>query len=152
MKKLSIILLLAGVLLFMEGTVTACWCGELANFTPEQIRKRQTEEADWAEVIFSGEVVSIDRFKVKFKVDEVWKGKHQDEITMSTGARLTQEGRIKITSCDYKFIVGEKYVVFAKMIEGELQTYQCTGTMVLKNAEARIEFLNEMQRKKKQSD
>jgi hypothetical protein len=148
MKVLPKILLLTGLFLFMEGITSACVCIEFPNPTPEQVRKRLIEEADWANVIFSGEVLSVDTLKVKFKVDRVWRGEYKNEITMSTGAKRAKEGNVSFSSCDYEFKAGEKYIVYAKMIGDDLQTSKCTGTGLLKNAESRIDFLDELKQKK----
>lgn len=147
MKILSRTLLLIGLLLAIEGITSACVCIEPANLTPEEVRKNLIEEADWANVIFSGEVLSVDMMKVEFRVDRVWKGEDKKEITMSTGAKRTAEGEVSFSSCDYEFKVGEKYIVYAKMIKDNLQTAQCTGTRLYKNAGPRIDFLDELQRK-----
>jgi hypothetical protein len=46
-------------------------------------------------------------------------------------------------------ITGEgKYIVYAKMVGDDLQTSKCTGTGLLKNAESRIDFLDELRQKK----
>lgn len=150
MTALAKTLLLTGLLLVIEGIASACDCPRLANPTPEQVREGLAAEADRAEVIFSGEVLAVDMLKVTFKVDRVWKGKQRDEITMSTGARMTNEGMIRRSSCDYGFKAGEKYLVYAKVREDDLQTSQCTGTRLHENAGTRIDFLDELQRKEKQ--
>ena len=150
MKILTGTLLFLGLLFVIEGVATACVCIELSHPTPEEVRKKLIEEADLASVIFSGEVISVDMMEVKFRVDRVWKGEDKNEITMSTGARKTEEGEIRFTSCDYEFKMGEKYIVYAKVIEGNLQTAQCTGTRLYKNAGEKLDFLDELQRKERQ--
>ena len=150
MKLLAKTLLLAALLVVIEGIAAACECPELANPTPEQVTKKLTAEADRAEVIFSGEVLAVDVLKVTFKVERVWKGKQRDEITMASGVGLTKEGHVRRTSCDFDFKAGEKYLVYARMKEGELRTSQCTGTRRLEKAGTRIDFLDELQRKEKQ--
>lgn len=67
-----------------------------------------------ASAVFSGEVVALDTFMVKFKVDKLWKGDFSDEITMSTGAKDNGDGTYTSSSCDYNFKLGEKYLVYAQ--------------------------------------
>ncbi|MCI0661952.1 MAG: hypothetical protein L0220_12845 [Acidobacteria bacterium] len=150
MKILARTLLVTGLLFVTEGIVPACVCIDLSNSTPEGIRKKYTDEADWASVIFSGEVISVDMLEVKFKVDRVWKGEDKKEITMSTGVRKNEDGTVSFTSCDYDFAQGEKYIVYARVVKDYLQTSQCSGTRLFKNAEGRLDFLDELQRKDKQ--
>jgi hypothetical protein len=150
MKILPRTLLLIGLLFVLEGIASACVCVELPNPTPEEVRKKLTEEAGWASVIFSGEVYSVDMMEVKFKVGRVWKGENKKEITMSTGARSNEDGTISFSSCDYEFKLGEKYIVYAKVIKEKLQTSQCTGTRLYINAGGRLDFLDELQRKEGQ--
>jgi hypothetical protein len=149
MKKLSTTFLLIGLLFAIEGIASVCVCIEHSTSTIEEVRKKLTKEADWASVIFSGEVLFVDMMEVKFRVDRVWKGEDKKEITMSTGARRTYGG-ISVTSCDYGFELGKKYIVYAKMIEDKLQTAQCTGTRLYKDAGERVDFLDELQRKEEQ--
>jgi hypothetical protein len=149
MKILLATILLIGLLFVIEGIASACVCIELSNPTPKELRKKLTKEADWASVIFSGEVLFVDMLEVKFRVDRVWKGEDKMEITMSTGARRSYGG-ISITSCDYGFELGKKYIVYAKVIEDKLQTAQCTGTRLYKDAGERVDFLDELQRKERQ--
>lgn len=149
MKILAKTLLLAALLVVIESRAAACICIELPNPKPEQVTKKLTAEADWAEVIFSGEVLTVDVLKVTFKVDRMWKGKQRAELTMSTGTKMVKEGMTTSTSCDYGFRAGEKYLVYAKMIEGDLQTFKCTGTSPFEHSGTRIDFLDEWQRKEK---
>jgi len=150
MKVLMRTLLIFGFLFVIEAVASACVCIELSHTTPEELIKKFTEEADWGSVIFSGEVLSVDMMEVKFRVDRVWKGEDKKEITMSTGARREEGGSIRFSSCDYGFKLGEKYIVYAKVIEDNLQTSECTGTRLYKNAGERVKFLDELQRKEKQ--
>lgn len=123
----------AAVLLLASDAALGCVC-----VVPEKPPSREEEKAalvkdfDGAFAVFSGEVVEQDTFKVKFKVDKLWKGDFGDEITMSTGVKDYGNGTIGATSCDYGFKRGTKYLVFAYLNEdGEMQARECTRTKIL---------------------
>ena len=131
----------------------ACVCGRIGS-KPEQVRKQMQWEAERAEAIFVGEVIALDRLTAKFKVSTVWKGETQNEITMTTGVKVTRDGYYTSSSCDYNFTPGGKYLVYARLIEGLLHASHCSGTSILipettKEIETRVALLNEWQRKEK---
>lgn len=63
--------------------------------------------------VFTGEVVSVDLLKVKFKVDKIWKGEEANEITMLTLNKLYTDGTLTVSSCNYRFDKGVKYLIYA---------------------------------------
>jgi hypothetical protein len=95
--------------------------------------------------VFTGEVIEIDKFKVKFKVENAWKGAVGDEIVMSTGTKDLGNGITSDSSCDFHFQKGKKYLVagFGKNYE-EIQAFDCTITNLIKNSALQIELLNEI--------
>ena len=62
-------------------TVLGCVC-----LPAKTIKAERLKDFRQASVVFTGEVVSLDRFRVKFKVNKIWKGQETGEITMLTGA------------------------------------------------------------------
>lgn len=67
------------------------------------------------EAIFSGKVIEIDQFKVKFSVDKIWKGDIQSEFVMSSGPVPTEKEKNGLMSdCDYRFERGKSYLVYAQ--------------------------------------
>src|SRR5262245_41250401 len=100
-------------------TTYACWCSDGANWEkPDDAKLSLRKEFNTAKMVFSGEAVFIDRYKVKIKADKFWKGDFQKEVTLSTGAKkiidpLSGESMISVSSCDYRFKPGERYLVFA---------------------------------------
>lgn len=149
MKKVFFSFALVMFLLLSFETALACRCIEIVNLTPKEVRMQLNNELNRANVVFNGEVIQLDEFKVAFRVGKVWKGATVEEITMSTGAIDNGDGTIILTSCDYNFKMGEKYLVYATGSGEKMQTYKCTGTGELKNSEDRIRFLQEIIRKKK---
>ncbi len=136
------------MLLLSFETASACQCIGLVNPTPKEVRAQFSSELKRASLIFSGEVIRLDEFKVAFRVGKVWKGATVEEITMTTGAIDNGDGTIILTSCDYNFKMGEKYLVYATDSGEKMQTYKCTGTGELKNSEDRIKFLEAISHKK----
>lgn len=66
-----------------------------------------------AQAIFTGKVIAIDDYKVKFSLDQIWKGNLTEEFIMSTG-KIRYENKVAMTSsCDYEFRAGKSYLVFA---------------------------------------
>lgn len=148
MKKLALNLLFATMILFAaESVALACVCflhpGK--SMTNEEVKKTVKEDFDKSLAVFTGEVIEIDKFKVKFKVENAWKGAVGDEIVMSTGTRDLGNGMTTDSSCDFHFQKGKKYLVagFGKNYE-EIQGFDCTITNLIKNSALQIEFLNEI--------
>ena len=61
-----------------------------------------------AVAVFSGEVTQLDDFSVKFKVERIWKGHAAENIVMRTGAGKGENGGLIVSTCAYRFTLGEK--------------------------------------------
>jgi hypothetical protein len=113
--------------------------------TPEQAKAMLVKDYNEAFAVFSGKVIARDTFKVKFKVDKLWKGEFGGEVTMSTGAKDNGDGTYTSSSCDFNFKPGEKYLVYAYGASaGEMQAHACTRTRLLKYAEQEMKDLDEV--------
>jgi hypothetical protein len=67
-----------------------------------------------ATAIFLGKVIEREQFKVKFRVDKVWKGDIPREFVISSGEFPHEKGEGVInSSCSYEFKIGESYLVYA---------------------------------------
>ena len=111
--------------------------------TPEEARAALVKDFNETFAIFTGEVVEIDTFKVKFKVGKVWKGGLGDEVVMPTGAIKGDDGTYSVSSCDYTFKRGESYLIFAYGDSAEkMQARACTRTKPLARAGAEVEELD----------
>ncbi|MCM3869730.1 MAG: hypothetical protein ND895_03380 [Pyrinomonadaceae bacterium] len=133
--------------LFLASDVAqGCVCAGLPEKpTPEQARAMLVKDYNGAFAVFSGEVVALDTFKVKFKVDKVWKGDFGDDVTMSTGAQDNGDGTYTSSSCDFNFKLGEKYLVYADGASpAKMQAHECTRTRLLKYAEQEMKDLDEV--------
>ena len=101
-------------------------------------------ETYWqASAVFSGEVLEIapiktsvpgyarpqtTRLRVRFRVDQWYRGKAAAETEVQTG--------VGAGDCGFKFVPGEKYLVFARNHEGRLATSICSPTKQLAGAAA----------------
>ena len=137
----------AVLFLFLASDVAqGCVCFGLSEKpTPEQARAMLVKDYNEAFAVFSGKVIALDTFKVKFKVDKMWKGDSGGEVTMSTGAKDNGDGTSTSSSCDFSFKLGEEYLVYAYGASaGEMQAHACTRTRQMKYAEQETKELDEV--------
>ena len=122
MKKLFLI---AAVLFFSPVTIFACSC----------LRGEPAYEFNRAELVFIGRLRGgtekfrlgdrqLEAGKVRFAVEEVFKGQEAQEFTLQVDSALN-------TSCAYGMIRGERYLVYAFRHEQELRTGMCTRTILM---------------------
>ena len=141
-----VLMLFAASALSLAAARPALGCACSVPFvppTPEQARAALVKDFTEALAVFTGEVVEIDPLTVKFKVDQLWKGNLGDEVVMPTGAMKLDNGMYSISSCDYTFTRGEKYLVFAYGDTAEeMQARACTRTKPLGRAGAEVEELD----------
>ncbi len=138
MKKSLLIILSVTLLLLFQTDAFACRCGKP---TVEKSFEKAT-------VIFSGEVIKLDEFRATLKVKKVWKGIPKEEIIMLTGTTKTPEGYYKSSSCDYGYVLGEKYLIYAFGSEDELKTDDCSRSKSLEYAEEDIKELEKLKQEK----
>lgn len=126
------------------GSALGCVCVLSPKaLTPEEARAALVRDFNEAFAVFTGEVVGGDTFKVKFKVDKVWKGNLGDEVVMPTGAIKLDDGMYSISSCDYTFERGVSYLIFAYGDSAEkMQARACTRTKPLGRAGPEVEELD----------
>ncbi len=145
MKRFALASLVVTFLLTTSDAALGCVCVELSERpSPEQARAMLAKDFSKAFAVFSGEVIELDTYKVKFKVYKLWKGDFEGEITMLTGTKKIDETYFRSSSCDYSFKLGEKYLVYAYGASpDEMQAHECTRTRLLKYAKQEIESLND---------
>lgn len=132
------------VLLFSFDVAFGCVCFHAENPTPESVSAERKKEYGKATIIFSGEVVELDKFKAKFKVDVIWKGDAVSRITMLTGTIDNGDGTQTSSSCDFNFKLGEKYLIYAYGETDRLKTHECSRSSLLKNAVEETEGLEKI--------
>jgi hypothetical protein len=101
----------------------ACSCARPGN-PREELRRR--------DAVFSGEVTSINREKIEFKVEKFWKGPRAKKVSI----------RYEQSDCTYVFVTGKKYLVYAFGKE-ILETDICTRTKELDKASDDLKELGE---------
>jgi hypothetical protein len=146
MKYCKTFLLTAAFILVARGAAGACVCFTTAETqTPEQARAALVKDYNGARAVFAGRVVALDALRVRFKLDKVWKGDLGDELLMSTGAIDNGDGTHTATSCDFEFVAGREYLVFAYGESAEkMQAQQCTRTRLLQEAARDVKDLDEV--------
>src|SRR5262245_37621595 len=92
------------------------------------------EELQRVDAVFSGEVSDVNREKIEFKVEKIWKGPRTKRISVKHGYEQSD--------CTYVFVVGKKYLVYAygKKI---FSTHVCTPTKELDKASYDLNELGE---------
>ena len=128
----------------------ACVCAAYPE-TPTRAQLKADVAYDLKEsfAVFSGSVIAVDLFTVRFRVERSWKGKLGQVIEFSTGRQRTPDGSISMSSCDYSFTPGMRYVVFATGTSVKtMQAGQCGGTQPLTQAADTLIFLDELRGRK----
>jgi hypothetical protein len=92
------------------------------------------KELQRVDAVFSGEVSNVNREKIEFKVEKIWKGPRTKRISVKHGNEQSD--------CTYVFAVGKKYLVYAygKKI---YSTHVCTRTKELDKASYDLNELGE---------
>lgn len=124
--------LVTTVVLALPVDAFSCVCvGTTEIKTAAQRTEEVRVELHKAVAVFSGEVVGLNALSVRFKVDAVWKGDIAPEFAMSNGAVIEGKG-LRISSCDFSFSMGGRYIVFAygKNVE-DMKATSCTLTTSL---------------------
>jgi hypothetical protein len=147
MKKIKMLLFVAGIMLAGYTSTSACVCD--LPLKRISLKKAVAKAKSEASFVFSGEVVELDDSIVKFKVERLWKGTATGEIILiNTGAGKTENNDRIISSCAYNFRVGEKYLVYAYGFIGKLSTHKCTRTGVLAGVVEDVRMLENLRTKK----
>ena len=145
MRRIAFAFFVFSFYFLVADAAVACVC-ELPNrnLSVEEARVALVKSLDEATAVFTGQVVALDTFTVRFKVENVWKGEIQDDLIMSTGAKMNDDNTSTSSSCDYRFEKGEKCIVYAYGIGKEMQVHKCTRTRLLIHASKELKELDEL--------
>lgn len=127
----------------LSSAAPGCVCLYQPDPSAEEIRVARLKAFDGATKVFSGKVLELSQNRVKFKVEKIWKGDSVDEIAMVIHEK-DGNGAYVMTSCDYSFKSGERYLVYAYGPPDELSTYVCSRTTLLKHADQEMQGLDEI--------
>jgi hypothetical protein len=101
---------------------------------------------DWfmdMEAKASGKQIDYETLVVKIQVERWWKGEVPAEIVLLTSRTKNADGTMTVSSCDYNFMQGESYLIFAVGKKGEYRTSDCWRTKKLAQAEEELKLLGE---------
>jgi hypothetical protein len=132
-------------LAFGVSEVEACSCvigsGAPAGLSPEEqsehyqksYREHVRKQFGEAYAIFSAEAIAVGRDTVTFRLDDVWKGELPRELSMAAAPDPNVYPTASISSCDYFFRAGTRYLIFAYGSSvATMKTKPCTPTGELK--------------------
>jgi hypothetical protein len=129
------------VCLFAVREAHACTCVSDPDQTDRQLRTEVLKHLKAADAVFTAEAVAIDVLGATLKVEKVWKGTIGDQVRMRHATRMA-DGMIKMSSCDYDFPAGQRYVVFALAEPGgEMVAHHCGSTAPLDSAGKTLKIL-----------
>jgi len=129
-----------------EGEACSCVTGPLAPAGLSQAekldhsrriyREHVRREFEQAYAIFSAEAVAVGRDSVTFRLEDVWKGDLPRELSMEAAPDPNVYPTASISSCDYVFKAGTKYLIFAYGSSvATMQTRSCTPTLDITGSE-----------------
>ena len=142
MRLLLLVVLIST--LSLNAHAVECVCVKEPHPSEEKVKADRKQEYDKATAVFTGEVVALDGFTVKFRLKKRWKGDNQREFVMSTGAVPGHDGTPIPEECSYQFRLGEEYLVYAYGAPDELRTSVCSRTRHMKNAGEEMKGLDEI--------
>jgi hypothetical protein len=126
------------LILISSGRASACWCRRDVLDTDAKVNRDIRRWLHGSKVVFSGEVIEKTDSGLKFRIRTMWKGKDSDQITLTSQNYLlqTSENGVEhfIWDCAYTFDVGQTYLVYAQMIQGQLEVSKCGRTQLLNDA------------------
>ena len=146
MKKVTSLSFALIAVLLTPGSLLACQCVAPVLDTEEDFRAAVSDSLGRSDAVFSGEVIEADRFTIKFKVRELWKGEFKEEVTLITGAYVRADGLVVSSRCGPQFESGKSYLVFARGPGDQLQAERCPWTGDLGGAGRVVDELNRLRR------
>jgi hypothetical protein len=120
-------------------------CEVDTNMSPAAVNRRRRDAVATAAVVFSGKVIAVDRVKVRFEVETVWKGDAAKQLILATG--MPEDSDVWVEDV-YQFVREREYLVYASFRRGALSTDACTRTMPFVDASDEIRELDLMLRRR----
>lgn len=127
MKTAATLLVATLILLGLQRPADACSC-----LRPEG----PTEELAKASAVFEGRVASLERgatVRVTLEVQRAWKGLDVPTIVVTTAPNSA--------ACGFHFAEGERYLIYASEVEGELAVSLCSRSREIAGAGEDLEAL-----------
>lgn len=150
---IALTLLTVAASILSSRDAAACQCFiESVQKTDTQLVEVVRTDRDKALAVFAGTVIDQNTFSVTLEVERAWKGPAVKVLTLSTSAKVYEDGNIGISSCDYPFKTGGKYLVFANPTEqssSEMRATSCTLTTMWKDANDTVRRLDGLAEREK---
>jgi hypothetical protein len=143
----STVLICFALLCISSIEANACWCRkdlEETN-TSEKLRKVVKHTLGESFIVFSGTFIEKKGRYLKFEAKKIWKGEEQTEIIFPSTNYFDSSGEENdffIDSCAYYFKLGESYLVYATISDGNIEVSKCGRTQVLEEATTDVEILD----------
>lgn len=150
-KNLISIAILSYLMVFTSQSTFACICGGISKpLNKSQFQNKVTRQYNRAAYVFSGEILSLGKLYVVFKINQIWKGEATSKLDISTGTRPVSKNNLifSSSSCDYRFDdKAGKYLVFAyRTKHRDLQTMVCSLTNTIRRSKRTIKVLNKLKK------
>ena len=138
MKNIALTFFSFTLILVWSGHASACWCRRDVLDTDAKVNRDIRQWLHLSSVVFTGEVIDKTTTGLKFRVRTWWKGKESAELTLRSQNYVlqTSEKEVEhfISDCAFNFDVGQTYLVYAQMIQGQLEVSKCSRTQFLNGA------------------
>lgn len=167
MKKLTLPIIVAILFLYSDRAL-GCSCYspwmDAPKDSEEQFRSKVEGALNSAAFVFTAEVVEFEqpdpnvantenpfeeltKLKIRFKIENIWKGELTDEIIMPALSGKLSNGHYWQTGCSYYFEEGKKYLIYAAGPKDKLRVHLCSRTRLLEGAEKEVGILHGLKRK-----
>src|SRR5262245_44385763 len=119
------------LLALLHGRAEACLCGR-GGLPCEAFYAADAVFVGRVEAIDSQNTGSFGSVRVPFRIIEAFRGVSTTQVELTIGT----------TSCDFNFVVGRRYIVYARRLPGgeTLTTSKCSRTGELSEAADDLEF------------
>ena len=111
------------------------------KFVGTEYRKSGDSQVVTSSVETAGEESQAEILVLKFQVENWWKGKGTKEVVLVTDRTKSADGSETISSCDFQFEIGKRYLVYAFSDEKQLKTNVCTRTKEIGKAGKDLKIL-----------
>ena len=132
------------LLLAFPDIAQACSCAWPDLKTAAARKQHIARQIRASDAVFLGEVVAVNGFTAKFRVEKVWKGSVPASFELGAGTSMSG-AMLRMNSCVLGFgeSQGMKYVVFADADQfGRYTAHRCGPTMPLTHASGTVSILD----------
>ena len=155
MNKYKFLILAIVFLIANASSVFACTCEKTNSFDEVVERSQAVFSGKVIKIQFqkafdyelkkqsSGEKIDYKNLVVIFEVGRWWKGGTTTKVSLVTDIMKSADGIIAISNCEYKYVSGKEYLVFAGGDKNQLVSGACTPTKLLNKANKELELLGE---------